>query len=100
MDEIERAGRKRAGADVVPEDLNVRGAGQEPRLQVSGDHESGRTGHVGQPPGDRPSPPADLQAPGVLADFKTLDAPLGQWVRRCSGSSRRRDSSFAECGNA
>src|SRR5690242_21187480 len=83
MDEIERAGRKRTGADVMPEDLDVREGylGQEAQLQVSGDHAAGRAGHVGQPPGDRPPPAADLQAPRALADLKTLDAPLGKRVQ-------------------
>ncbi len=75
-----RAGRKRAAADVVPNDLDVRGVNltQEPDLQVGSDHPPGRADHIGQPPGDRPSPPADLQAPRALADSKTLNAPLGK----------------------
>jgi len=83
MDEIERVRRKRVGADVVPEDLDVRGIdlGQEPHLQVCGDYVSGRADELGQPPGDRPSPPANLQAPRCLADFKTLNAPLRKWVK-------------------
>ena len=66
------------GADVAPEDLDVRSVylGQEPKLQVGGDHAPGRADHIGQPPGDRPSAPADLQAPRALTDFKTLNAPL------------------------
>ena len=83
MDEIERARRERVGADVVPEDFDVRGAylGQEPQLQVGGDHAPGRTDDIGQPPDDRPSPPADLQAPSALADSKTLNAPLRKGVK-------------------
>jgi hypothetical protein len=83
VDEIERAGRERAGADVVPNDLDVRGAypTQIPQLQVGGDHPPGRADHLRQPPGDRPSPPADLQAPRALADPQTLNTPLGQRVQ-------------------
>jgi len=82
VDEIERARRKRIGADVVPEDLDVRGVylAQEAQLQVGGDHPSGRAGDFRQPPGDRPSPPTDFQAPSAFADPKTLNAPLGQGV--------------------
>src|SRR5262249_20697162 len=82
VDEIERAWRKRVGADVVPQDLDVRGVypSQQPSLQVGSDHPPGRASHIGQKPGDRPSPPADLQAPGALADPKTLNAPLRQRV--------------------
>jgi hypothetical protein len=82
MYELERAGRKRVYADVVPEDLDVRGVylTQKPQLQVGGDHAPGRADDIGQPPGDRPSPPADLQASGAIADSKTLNAPLRQGV--------------------
>jgi hypothetical protein len=79
VDEIERVRRKCVGADVVPEDLDVRGVylGQEPQLKVGGDHVSGRADEARQPPGDRPSPPADLQAPSALSDSQTLNAPPG-----------------------
>ena len=82
MYEIERAGRKRAGADVVPDDLDVEGVylTQKPQLQVGSDHAPGRASHIGQPPGDRPSPPTDLQTPRALADSKTLNAPLRKRV--------------------
>ncbi len=80
--EIERARRKRIAADVVPDDLDVRGVylGQQPDLQVRGDHAPGRTDDLRQPPGDRPPPPADLQTPSTLVDSKTLNAPLRQRV--------------------
>jgi hypothetical protein len=70
--EIEGARRKRVGADIVPKDLDVRGVylGQKPQLQVGGDHAPGRADDVRQPPGDRPSPPTDLQTP--RACFRSL----------------------------
>jgi len=82
VDEIERAGRKRVGADVVPEDLDVRGVylGQEPQRQVGGSDASVRADDIRQPPRDRPSPPADLQAPSALADANTLKTLLGKRV--------------------
>lgn len=81
--EIERARRKRVGTDVVSKDLDVGEVylGQKPQLQVGGDHASGRTDDISQPPGDRPSPSTDLQAPSALADSKTLNAPLRQRVQ-------------------
>jgi hypothetical protein len=80
--EIERARRKRIGADVVSKDLDVRDVylGQEAQLQVGGDHPPGRADDFRQPPGDRPPPPTDFQAPSALADPKTLNAPLGKGV--------------------
>ena len=82
VDEIERARRKRVGTDVVPEDLDVRGVylAQKPHLQVGGDHTPGRADDIRQPPGDRPSPPTNLQTPSALADSKTLNAPLRKGV--------------------
>ncbi len=82
VDEIEGAGRKRIGADVVPKDLDVRGVylGEKPELQIGGDHTPSRADDLRQPPGDRPSPSADLQTASALADSKTLDAPLRQRV--------------------
>ena len=49
VDEIESAWRERAGADVVPEDLDVRGVylTQKPQLQVGGEHVAARAGHLG-----------------------------------------------------
>jgi hypothetical protein len=82
VNEIERAWRKRVGADVVPDDLDVRGVylTQKPQLQVGGDHAPGRANYLRQPPGDRPSPATDLQAPSALADAKTLNAPFRKRV--------------------
>ena len=76
MYEIERAGPKRAGADVVSDDLDVRGVylTQKPDLQVGSDHAPGRANQIGQPPGDRPSPPTDFQTPSAHADPETLNA--------------------------
>jgi hypothetical protein len=46
--EIERAWRKRAGADVVPDDLDVRGGylTQKSNLQIGGDHAPSRASHL------------------------------------------------------
>jgi hypothetical protein len=88
VDEIERAGRERVGADVVSDDLDVGSVdlGQKPQLQVGGGHMSGRAGDMGEPPGDRPSPAPDLQTPSALADSKTLNAPLRKRVETVSNS--------------
>lgn len=80
--EIERSGRERVGADVVPVYLDVLGVylGQKHQMQVCSDHASGRADDFRQPSGDRPSRSADLQTPSTLADSKTLNAPLRKGV--------------------
>ena len=91
MYEIERAGRKRIGTDVVPDDLDVRGVylTQKPNLQVGTDHAPGRASHIGQPPGDRPSPPPISRHLALLPTPRRWMRRFVSGSRRCSNSSRR-----------
>ena len=73
---------------------------RNPNLQVGTDHAPGRADHIRQPPGDRPSPPTDLQTSSASADSKTLDAPLRERVETLLQQLKTAASSSAECGNA